>query len=248
MHIEETGSGPALVLLHGSPSPVDLFHPVADAFAATHRILTPHFPGYGKTPADPAPVSLNGQLRRLEDALLARGVTECAAVGYSLGAYRALQLAASGRIRVTRAVLLGGFANFDAAAREGRLKFAAALRSGGLDLAAIAPQALLAPAHVADAAMAREAVRHARATTAAALADEQDAVAALDDLTPALTRLRAAIVARVGEADPAIPPPFSEAICRAVPGARLEVVPGCGHALLVEDRAATLASIRAALA
>jgi pimeloyl-ACP methyl ester carboxylesterase len=248
MFIEEKGSGPALVLLHGSPSPVDVLAPVADAFAATRRVLTPHFPGYGKTPADAAPVSLNAQLRRLEDALLARGVTECSVVGYSLGGYRALQLAASARIRVSHAVLLGGFANFDAATREGKRQFAVALRARAVDLAAIAPQALLSPAQAAAGGpLAREVAGWATATTVENLANEQDAIAAMDDLTPVLPKLRSAIVARVGSLDVAVAPLLSEEICRAVPGAKLEVVSGCGHALLLEDREGTLASIRRAL-
>lgn len=248
MFIEERGAGPALVLLHGCPSPVDALAPVADAFAATRRVLTPHLPGYGKTPADPPPVSFNDQARRLEDALLARGVRECAIVGFSLGGYRALQLAASGRVRVTHAVLLGGFANLDTAAREGKRQFAAALRAGALNLAALAPQVFLPPSLAAEnGPLAREVAGWSRVTGPENLANEQEAVAAMDDLTPILPKLRAAIVARVGSLDAAAPPRFSQEICRAVPGARLELVPGCGHALPLEDREGTLASIRKAL-
>ena len=45
----------------------------------------------------------------------------------------------------------------------------------------------------------------------------------------------ASVLARVGELDQATPPPKSEAIVKACKNARLEVVPGAGHALVLED-------------
>ena len=63
------------------------------------------------------------------------------------------------------------------------------------------------------------------------------------DLRPALPAVRARVYARVGALDRACPPGCSDEITRLVPRAMLEIVLGCGHALLREDGPATVAAI-----
>ena len=74
-------------------------------------------------------------------------------------------------------------------------------------------------------------------------ARELDAVAEIDDLSSRLASLESPLIARVGTLDVAAPPEWSREIVDAVPHGRLELVEGCGHALLYEDRDATIASI-----
>jgi pimeloyl-ACP methyl ester carboxylesterase len=63
------------------------------------------------------------------------------------------------------------------------------------------------------------------------------------DLRPALPDVRARVYARVGARDRSYPPGCSDEITRLVPRATLEIVLGCGHALLREDGPATVAAI-----
>jgi len=49
------------------------------------------------------------------------------------------------------------------------------------------------------------------------------------DLRPALPRIACPLLAVVGEADRLTPPEHAREIAAAVPGARLEIVPGAGH-------------------
>lgn len=86
-----------------------------------------------------------------------------------------------------------------------------------------------------------------RLTTAAALAAELVALAEMRDLRPELTALRSRVYARVGELDVGCPPAWREDIVRHAPRASLDVVPGCGHGLMIEDRLATVAAIRNAI-
>jgi pimeloyl-ACP methyl ester carboxylesterase len=81
-------------------------------------------------------------------------------------------------------------------------------------------------------------------TSPEVLADELDAIAHLPDLRARLRGIPAKVVARVGELDVAAPPASSEELARAFMHAELEVVPRCGHLLLVEDPVGTIASIR----
>ncbi len=75
------------------------------------------------------------------------------------------------------------------------------------------------------------------------LARELEAVAAMTELAPRLPTLTAPVVARVGALDIAAPADWSRAIVDSVPHGRLELVEGCGHVLLYEDRDATISSI-----
>jgi 3-oxoadipate enol-lactonase len=229
--------------------PADHFAALADELAKTHRVLSPDLPGYGKTP----PLR-DGNLERttelLERVLLERGVSQLSIVGTSVGAYRGLALAVSARLRVTALVSIGGFAHLPDEVRAAFGQFAAAVRDGHVSAL---EDVLLARMFSPDFAKAHaDVVENVRGwlylASSEVLADELDAVAALKDLRPHLSSLPTKIVARAGELDVAAPPAFSEALVHASSNAQLELVPHCGHLLLLEDKEATFASIRRGMA
>jgi 3-oxoadipate enol-lactonase len=229
--------------------PADHFAELAAELSKTHRVLSPDLPGYGSTP----PVR-DGNLERttemLERAMADRGVSQLSTVGTSVGAYRGIALAVSGRLHVTALVSLGGFAHFPDDVRAAFGQFAAAVRGGHI--------AALEDVFIARMLSAKFAEAHAEVVadvrswlylaSSDVLAAELEAVAALRDLRPHLSGLATKIVARTGQLDVAAPPEFSEAIVGASSNAQLEVVPHCGHLLLLEDQEATFASIRRCLA
>lgn len=53
LSLQEAGTGPALVLLHGYPQNGMCWARVAPAFAATHRVIIPDLRGYGGSDAPP---------------------------------------------------------------------------------------------------------------------------------------------------------------------------------------------------
>lgn len=251
MFIRDCGSGSAVLLLHGSPTAISYFDPLEAALVARHRVLIPEFPGYGRSPRsvpyrfDQVQDELVGQLRQL-------GVTETAVVGFSLGAYRALALALDGRVRVTAAVLMGGFAALTAEHTSALLGLAAALRKM-TDFSDPVFRRQIAQLMVSDAFAKTDLGRLEPieawfdVTTPAAWADEVEASTRTPDLHPQLGRLTCKVLLRVGELDAATPVAYSEQLAAALPNAVLERVPGRGHALLIEDRDATVASICRAL-
>jgi 3-oxoadipate enol-lactonase len=252
MYIHEKGAGSALLLLHGAPGTVESFEPVVERFSPRFRVLVPALPGYRPTPPL-RPYSLAGAQARLEDALLERGVREVSVVAFSAGVYRALALALSGRVRVTRLVLLGGFAGLTAEDRAAYQGFSSWV--GGMAdltdaaLRQVAYQRFLSPAwRAAHPEAEAEVNAWLEATTPAALADELRAIAELEDLHPRLSEVTVPVVVRVGMLDGAAPPTYSERLAAGVPYGRLEQVDGVGHALLLEDREGTLASLARALA
>lgn len=251
MELVDRGSGPPVVLLHGAPSPPGDFQRLADDLAADHRVLIPSLPGYGASPPL-APYSFDAVEHLLVDALRERGVTRAALVGMSGGAYRALRMATHG-FGATAIVCLGGTAW--TAPEE------APILRGFSDLARSLPdfkdpairemfanRMLSPPWRAAHPETVATVAAWLDATTPAVLADELAAFAALDDLRPALAHLDVVVTVRTGSLDVATPPAMAESIATACPHARLQIVPGCGHALLVEDEAASIAAIRAAVA
>ncbi len=132
MHIDRYGDAqrPALVLLHGAgapPASLDALIPLLDQ---THHVLVPHFPGYGATPAQPAPGALDQSVTRCLEALDAIGVTRFIAAGHSFGFYRALSLARHAPERVSLLVGISAVASLPEEARPGSEGLAALARAG----------------------------------------------------------------------------------------------------------------------
>lgn len=243
LQLDAHGStGPAVVMLHGTPSTVAYLDPLIEALAPTHRVLAAYLPGYGSSPRL-VPYSFEGARRSLEEALRDRGVTRGAVLGFSGGTYHALELALGGRFEATRLVGLGAFASLDPEERSGFTETAAALRAG-IDLRPMLPARFLAPSSAKDPARVAAVLSWLDAAPREVVADELDAFAACRDLLPDLARLRVPVLLRTGALDLPTPPAKAEAIARVVPDAVVEVVPECAHALLLEDREATVASVR----
>lgn len=244
MEVREAGAGPAVVLLHGCPSPISDFDPIVEALSPTRRVLCPVLPGYGTSAPHPAGYRLAEMTRLIVDELEARGVTEAGVLGYSYGAYRALGLALSGSLRVTELYLLSGVAGFDEEMLRTRSQIAASVRDPTFDLRALFLQMALPPgfseAHPDAAARVGSWVELA---PRAVIAAEVEASVLDDDLRPRLGEITVPAWLRVGALDGGAPPAWSEEIARRLPHATLEIVPGCGHALLVEDRELTTASV-----
>lgn len=244
---EILGEGPAVVFIHGTPSPPEDFRSVARALASRHLTVLLHLPGYGNSSFPKAGWSFDDVYEDIEATLIARGVTRAAFVGFSGGTYHAFALALRRKIEPTAVVGLGGFATkFEQP--ELMHQFAAMLR-GNAPLRGIAGPRFLS-AKYRDAHP--EAIEHVEgwlnATTRAHLADELERVADAPGLTASFDKLGdLPIVMRVGSEDVATPRAFAEPIVKAAKNGKLEVVEGAGHALLLEDAEGTLASIARAV-
>jgi 4,5:9,10-diseco-3-hydroxy-5,9,17-trioxoandrosta-1(10),2-diene-4-oate hydrolase len=109
--LAETGTGPAVVLLHGGgpgASGVSNYSANIDAFAQRFRVVVPDLPGYGRSSKDIDQTdpfgSLASAVRGLLDAL---GIEKAHLVGNSYGGSAALRLALDTPRRVDRLVLMG---------------------------------------------------------------------------------------------------------------------------------------------
>ena len=103
LFIEECGVGPAVVLLHGTPSLPAISSRSSMHWRPAIACSSLIFPGYGNTPPDANadPRSLYGVIARLEDQLTRSGLSEIAVVGFSGGAYKAVAMALRARVACT---------------------------------------------------------------------------------------------------------------------------------------------------
>lgn len=248
VHVDVIGGGARnVILLHGCPTPPGHMAGLARALGETHRVHLVHCPGYGNSPAPRQAYSMAEASEWIESALLERGVREAALVGYSSGAYRALHLVARRRIEWTGVVAMAGFGRLADDQRQAYLYFAEKLLEG-VDLTATLVSLILSPdLRTSSSELVREVASWIHATTADALALELRAYADGEDLLPKLRSVEVPCLTLVGELDHNQPPTRSQEIAEAMPRGKLEVIPGVGHALLLEDLSSTVAAVRAFL-
>lgn len=239
LHIQESGRGDAVLLLHGTPSPAAHFKALVEELTRTYRVLVPDLPGYGASTRLTS-FSLSAVQLLIEDALSRLDIDRVALVGFSSGAYHALSLALRREISITSIVTLGGFATLPPDRREGLRALAQQLREqpGAIhdpSIRGLMGQLMLSPdfaaAHPETVA---EVTGWWDIAPPAVLAEEFGSFAQCADLCDGLRDLRVPILALVGELDSSTGVARSEEICQAAPRARIEVAQGAGHALLYE--------------
>ncbi|NIY69440.1 alpha/beta fold hydrolase [Streptomyces malaysiensis] len=103
---EEFGSGSPVLLLPSEEGPTSA-RPFAEALARDHRVLMAHHPGYGESEQLPWNASVRDLAYLYSDLLDSEGLHGIPAIGSSLGAWAALELAAMGGGQVSSVTLAG---------------------------------------------------------------------------------------------------------------------------------------------
>lgn len=233
--VHTAGSGLPLLLLHGFPLDHGMWarqEPLADRL----RLIVPDQRGFGGSQG-PGPESIE-QLAddavALLDALHVAGPT--VVCGLSMGGYVAQHMAARRPDRVAAVILVDTRLEADTPdVRAGRIDLAAKVGRLGQSLVADAmiPRLLAASAEAAAAAGRGEIEAELRQMIVSQpVATIQAALAALGkrpDMTAAMRQLRVPALLVVGAEDALTPPSCMEQAERAIPDARLLVVPRAGH-------------------
>jgi pimeloyl-ACP methyl ester carboxylesterase len=255
LHVRDTGprDAPAVLLLHGLGSSLHTWEPWAGALASTFRVVRLDFPGHGLSDADPANDYRDARTLRLVTALLdSLHLPQVALVGNSMGGRIAWSFAAAHPERVSKLVLMApdGFASpgfaydtpADVPAVLGVMQW-------------VLPRAMLKanmvpayanPARLTDSLVDRYYdLMRAPGNRAALLARMRQVM-----LTDPVRRLRTIGVPTLlvwGDKDQMIPPSNAQDYLRAMPNARLVMLPGLGHVPFEESPAEALAPVRSFL-
>jgi pimeloyl-ACP methyl ester carboxylesterase len=249
---EDSGQGFPVVMIHGLGGTSNSFEPLLDGLDG-HRVIRPDLPGAGRSGPRPGLDGIAGLARAVTDLLRASGIERAVLVGHSMGTLVCQHMAANAPERVAALVLYGAILEPPQAARTGlRDRAAAALEDGMAGIADAVSRASLSASTRARNPAARAFVRESL------MRQNPEGYAAhcriLADAQPCdHARIACPVTLVTGEADPVAPPAMAEALCAALPDARLIRVPDCGHWPMIEAPAAaraalseTLSALRAA--
>jgi pimeloyl-ACP methyl ester carboxylesterase len=182
-------------------------------------------------------------------AMAARALTAAPArfalCGLSMGGYVAFEILRQAPERVTRLALLDTSARPDTPEQARRRRGLMALTRSGR-FRGVTPRLLpqlVHPAHL-EGPVAEEVMAMAERIGKDAFLRQQAAILGRPDSRPLLPGIRIPSLVGVGEADVLTPPVLAEEIAAGIPGARLALLPGCGHLPPLEDPAATTALLR----
>jgi pimeloyl-ACP methyl ester carboxylesterase len=177
-----------------------------------------------------------------------QGAPRFALCGLSMGGYVAFEVLrqTAGTGRVTRLALLDTSARPDTPQQARRRRGLMALTRSSDRFRGVTPRLLpqlVHPRHV-DGAVGQEVMAMAKRVGKDAFLRQQTAILGRPDARPELPGIGVPTLVAVGEADALTSPSLSEEMATAIPGARLALLPGCGHLPPIEDPAGTTALLR----
>ncbi len=245
-HVQVMGSGPVLLLVHGTGAATHSWRDLAPLLAASFTVVAPDLPGHGfsRMPATDR-MSLPGMSAALAALLRSLAVAPAMAAGHSAGAAILARMCLDGAIAPAALLSLNG---------------AFLPPSGGVaqlfsPMARLMARVPIVPQvfawHVADRRVVENLMRgtgssidgrgmdqYARLMRRPGHAAAALAMMANWDLRPLerdLPRLRPKLLLVVGGNDRSIPPDASRRVAARVPGASVVALPGLGHLAHEED-------------
>ena len=253
-HVQQMGSGPDLVLLHGAGGATHSWRGLMPLLAQTHRCTAMDLPGHGFTNRAAGRSGLEEMAADLRTLLDALGIRPAVLVGHSAGAAIALRMAQTEPVPVVS--INGAFAMF-----EGPARWLFPLIARGL-----AFNPLTVPLFRATATRARirrmlegtgSAIDEDGHRLYAALISDHDHVAGtlakmaswrLEALHAAAAGTDAPVLMLVSDRDRTVPPRVSRSMAAKLPHARVEMLAGTGHLAHEEAPERVAAAIAAWLA
>jgi pimeloyl-ACP methyl ester carboxylesterase len=252
VHVRERGTGPALLLLHGSNASLFTWEGWARELSGEHRVIALDLPGHGLTGPHPQDRYTARDMAEVVDhAMTALGVERFSLAGNSMGGHIAVTYALAHPERVENLILV------DAAGlpREEPRPLIFRLATWpvvGLLFGVVTPRFIVAanvravygdPSKVTDETvdryydlLLREGNRRA---TRLRLSQADEPVDA-----GRLRELRMPVLILWGARDRWILPKYGERYRDAIPGAKLVVFDALGHVPMEEDPVATAAAVR----
>ncbi len=181
----------------------------------------------------------HGNLPEMAAALLAEHAGPLILAGCSMGGMVALHAALRAPQRVRGLALLGSTARADTPELIALRTQACALFAAGRMDEVLRANVLFAfhPLGAARPGLVDDYLAMIRRAGADQLIAQNRAVMARPDLRPDLPRIACPTLVLCGEADGLTPPEVSREMAALIPGARIEIVPGAGHMLTLEQPA-----------
>ncbi len=228
MAVEVDGEGDAVVLVHGLGGTSNTFTPQTPRLASRFRTVRPDLPGSGRSPLT-GPLSIEGLVGALARLCARLGIERAHFVGHSLGTIVCQHLALAHPGLVRSLALVGPLLAPPDAGRQGIRDRASRARAEGMQgiADAVCQAALSADTrgnHPIRVTLVREMLMRqdpeGYAATCEALASAQAADVA---------RIACPTLLVTGDEDAIAPAGGARAMAERIPGARVVVLPKCGH-------------------
>ncbi len=216
-----------LLMLHAFPLDSTMWDHQVEALSQTAPVVAPDLPGFGGTAMAESEGWMDAAADVADAALNGTGIDRVVVCGLSMGGYVALAYLRRHRQKVAGLILANTRADADDdAAKERRRGLADRLRSEG-NFLADSPPPLLSDG-------ASQEVRDRVSTiirrqTPEAIARASLAMAGRADSRRDLAGIDVPVLIITSSADALISPDLSKQMADAIPGARLETIPGVGH-------------------
>jgi pimeloyl-[acyl-carrier protein] methyl ester esterase len=252
LHVDSTGAGPPLVLLHGFAMHGGLFAPLVDALATHRRVLVVDLPGHGRSP--PASAFTLEMLVDAVDAAIAMEA-QLDVVGWSLGGQVALEWARIRPSRIRKLVLVATTPSFIARPGWPHAMSVVTLARFGDELRADYRQTLARflalQVHGSDAGRATLAKMRTRLLDRGEPAPSglAEALGLLreTDLRERLASIATPALVVGGERDAIVPIEATRRLAVALPNARHATIAGAAHAPFLSHTGAFVDAVRAYL-
>ncbi len=229
------GRGPAVLLIHGVGGDSRNWGPIAARLASRFEVIAMDIRGHGDSDLIRGPVTAHDLARDAAQVLDEAGVATCAVVGFSLGGVIAQALALDHPQRVTKIAVIGTVAGRTPEQRARALERVAFLRDHGT-------------AALADSNRERWFTDEFRRTHADVVERRVAQVVACDaasylhaftvfctaDFAERLQEIAVPGLVVTGEHDVAATPRMAQIMRERMPDARVRVLPGLRHSVLLE--------------
>ena len=226
--VEDTGDGFPVVLLHGLGGTSNTWQPLMSVLGNV-RAIRPDMPGSGRSALGQGRLSIAAMADAVIGWLSGKDIDRFHLAGHSMGTLVCQQIASRLPEQVQAMVLFGALTEPPEAAREGLLERAGAARRDGMaGIADQIAQNTLAPTthndNPAAVAFVRESILRqppeGYGANCEALSDAQVAD---------WRKITAPTLLVTGESDPVAPVSMARLLSEKIKGARLEILPRCGH-------------------
>lgn len=240
MSYRELGEGPGdpLVLLHAFPLNGRMFEPQMEAFSERRRVISPDYPGFGRSPRTPAQPDVRYYAEAVRNLLDYLELERVALGGVSMGGYVAFGCLKLFPQRVSSLVLANTRPEPDSyEMKENRKNMARRVADEGVEvLVELQMQRLLAPDTLEN---NREVVEKVRAMMLES--SPNGVVAALGamrerpDSTPLLAEIAVPTLVIGGEEDAISSPEVMASMAEKIPASRHVTLPRAGHLSNLEN-------------
>ncbi|MEZ4452438.1 MAG: alpha/beta fold hydrolase [Nannocystaceae bacterium] len=238
-------AAPVLVLVNGLLTDRSSWARHLPAFTSAYRCLTYDCRGQGASSKPDHPYAAQLHADDLIALLDHLAVDRAAVVGLSNGGAASLCAAADHPGRIVALAVSGAYAHVDPLLRAKLSSWVRAMAAGGPALRFdVATPWVWGGRFLADNLEGLLSFRERGVGMPQRPVENLIEGAMIHDVRDRLAKIRAPTLVTVGEEDVLTPPALSRAIAGAVPGARLEIVEGRGHAAALEDVAGFCGQIR----